>query len=808
MGLKLSDSGTTLSAQTITDVPDIFRQYVKSELSDPGEITPDGEWRQFQTPGDLVSEKRGRRAGTAMLSSDSLTGAFGSRRPGEYPIQQVVFDLPADQRPTADKTAANEQAARQKRADGEQDAADRALRVWQASGPVPGDNGYFQARGVNALAATLADQVRQHPNGTLIVAMKDGGGRLVNIERIKPDGTKAALAGGRTTGPGVWIPARPATGDWYVVEGAAKALAVNHATGLPALCCFSAANMSAAIAEHCTGLSGGVLAGDNDPAGREAVAEAMRRYADLRSVFPPDGAGDWNDLLVKRGKDALLAALSNPVGFDWPTPSPLPGDLPPVVPFNLALLPEAFQLWIADIAERMQCPPDFPAIGAMAALAAVVGRKIGIRPKRQDDWLVVPNVWGLVVGRPGVLKSPALQESKKPLARLEAEAGVAYNLLKIQAEAEQEVLEQKRQVNKAKIRELLKQGGADSAELAALVISSEDTGPVRKRYIVNDTSIEKLGELLNENPNGLMAFRDELLGLLYNLERAGQEGAKQFYLEAWNGNGRFVYDRIGRGTVEIDACCLSILGSIQPEPLQTYLMTAPDDGLMQRFQLAVWPDSTRDWRNVDRWPDKTAKDAVWDVFKRLDDLVPFAIGATPVDEGDVPCLRFSEDAQLEFDQWRASLEKRLRTEDLTPAIETTLAKYRSLVPSLALLIHCVDAPEGGPVGLTALIKACAWTEYLESHAHRIYSAKLVPAILSGRALAAKIKAGKLADRFTMRTIYQNGWSRLSTAELAQQGANLLVEMDWLRAINEPAATVGGRPKTVYQINPQIWEAAP
>ena len=450
-------------------------------------------------------------------------------------------------------------------------------------------------------------------------------------------------------------------------------------------------------------------------------------------------------------------------------------------------------------------PPDFPAIGAMTALAAVVGRKIGIRPKRQDDWLVVPNVWGLVVGRPGVLKSPALQESKKPLARLEAEAGAAYNLLKIQAEAEQEVLEQKRQVNKAKIRELLKQGGADSAELAALVISSEDTGPVRRRYIVNDTSIEKLGELLNENPNGLMAFRDELLGLLYNLERAGQEGAKQFYLEAWNGNGRFVYDRIGRGTVEIDACCLSILGSIQPEPLQTYLMTAPDDGLMQRFQLAVWPDSTRDWRNVDRWPDKTAKEAVWDVFKRLDDLVPFAIGATPVDEGDVPCLRFGEEAQLEFDQWRASLEKRLRTEDLTPAIETTLAKYRSLVPSLALLIHCVDAPEGGPVGLTALIKACAWTEYLESHAHRIYSAKLVPAILSGRALAAKIKAGKLADRFSLREVYRPGWARLTTAELAQSAVALLVDLDWLRAINEPAAP--GKTRTIYQINPQVLEAA-
>ena len=112
------------------------------------------------------------------------------------------------------------------------------------------------------------------------------------------------------------------------------------------------------------------------------------------------------------------------------------------------------------------------------------------------------------------------------------------------------------------------------------------------------------------------------------------------------------------------------------------------------------------------------------------------------------------------------------------------------------------------MGLTALIKACAWTEYLESHAHRIYSAKLVPAILSGRALAAKIKAGKLADRFTLREVYRPGWARLTTGEQAQAAINLLIELDWLRAINEPGAAVGGRPKTVYQINPQILEAAP
>ena len=156
MSLKISDSGTTLSAKTLTEIPAIFRAFVEKELADPGPITADGEWRQFQTPGDRVSEKPGRRAGTVMLSADSLTGAFGSRRPGEYPIQQIVFELPVAQRPTPEQAQASEQAARQKRADNAQDAADRALKVWEASGPVPADNAYFQARGVAGVAGVAA----------------------------------------------------------------------------------------------------------------------------------------------------------------------------------------------------------------------------------------------------------------------------------------------------------------------------------------------------------------------------------------------------------------------------------------------------------------------------------------------------------------------------------------------------------------------------------------------------------------------------------------------------------------------------
>ncbi len=55
--------------------------------------------------------------------------------------------------------------------------------------------------------------------------------------------------------------------------------------------------------------------------------------------------------------------------------------------------------------------------------------------------------------------------------------------------------------------------------------------------------------------------------------------------------------------------CLSVLGGLQPGPLERYLREVfggrGNDGLLQRFELAVWPDGSGPWRNVDRWPDAT-----------------------------------------------------------------------------------------------------------------------------------------------------------------------------------------------------------
>ena len=114
--------------------------------------------------------------------------------------------------------------------------------------------------------------------------------------------------------------------------------------------------------------------------------------------------------------------------INWPEPKALPSGLLPVEPFNSEFLPDALAPWADDIANRLQCPLDYVGITATTASGAVIGRRIGIKPQIRTDWIEHPNVWGAFIGRPGMLKSPAMAEALKPIHRLEAEAAKEHEI--------------------------------------------------------------------------------------------------------------------------------------------------------------------------------------------------------------------------------------------------------------------------------------------------------------------------------------------------------------------------------------------
>ncbi|MFM9427332.1 hypothetical protein RCH10_003788 [Variovorax sp. GrIS 2.14] len=506
----------------------------------------------------------------------------------------------------------------------------------------------------------------------------------------------------------------------------------------------------------------------------------------MSAVFP-----DVADV-VRNSIEAARPSLKG-----WGIPAELPDTLPPVMAFNPELLPDAMRGWIMDIAHRMQCPPDFPAVAAITAISSLIGARAVIQPKAKDDWRVVPNMWGNIIGIPGAQKSPATSEALQPLNKLEQKARDAWEAEKEVWDLDVKVAELQNEANARDAKALAQKDPAAAREKLKPI--DLPPSPANRRFIFNDTTVEKLGELMSVNPWGFLAYRDEIHGLLKSMDREGQEGARAFYLQGYDGNQSYTFDRIGRGTVRIERVCIAMLGGIQPGRIQSYVRDAVaggsgDDGLLQRFGLTVWPDLPPGFKNVDQWPDMEAKQRAYDVFDHL--------AAIEVTEPRV--WRYDDIAQGLFNNWREEFEPQIRSGDLHPALAAHLSKYRKLVPALSLIFAMIDSPDTGVVGAEHLGRAIDWSEYLRTHAERLYSAAVMPETGAAKALLAKIRSGALGESFTPRQVAQKCWAGMTTTEAVRKAAELLADYDWL---HRDVVQTGGRPSERYDVNPRVWSRA-
>ena len=493
-----------------------------------------------------------------------------------------------------------------------------------------------------------------------------------------------------------------------------------------------------------------------------------------------------------REMNAAIAAAQ------WPTPEPLGEALPPVPAFNLEILPDSLRDWCADVSNRMQVPLDFPAVAAVAALGAAVMRRAEIQPKANDPtWTEYPNLWGAIIAPPGMMKSPVIDAAIAPLRKVESLWRTAF---------ESEMTEFAANDRLAKLRtraweqEFVK-ASKNKEKNAELPIQPDDSvsEPHQKRLITSDATFESLHQILADNPAGVACWRDELTGWLASLERQGRESERAFFLEGWSGHSGFTIDRIGRGSIHVEHCCVSVFGGIQPARLRSYLADVlqdgpSNDGLIQRFQLLVWPDFDGEWSYVDRPPNMVAQQQAESIYRRL----------VALDMNTPLRLKFDSDAQQMFIAWLTALETKIRSEDTPPVLQAHLAKYRKLMPALALLFALADN-HAEAVPLESAKRAAAWCEYLEPHARRVYASKLAPEQAAAQTLSRKLKAGWRGPEglFTLRDVYRPQWAGLTSPEEARAALHVLCAYGWVRKGQQ--ADGNGRPSEIFEINPRIAE---
>lgn len=541
-----------------------------------------------------------------------------------------------------------------------------------------------------------------------------------------------------------------------------------------------------------------------------SLAGAMRRRgaspATIETALQAENTLRCNPPLSADEVSKIAVSMSRyPPQSEEPWPDAVPINYTPVEPFDLRFLPESLRPLTADVSERMQTPPDFAAAAALVALAGSVNRRALVRPKQSDfSWEIPLNLWGGLVGAPGLLKTPLVTTITKPLTIIESAwreenkiAQTRFELRSAQTKIEQEIWSRN-----------YKQSCERGSHYEDSRPESE-APPAQKRLLVTDATSEKLHELMIQNPQGLLVLRDELVGFLATLDKPGRESDRGFFLQSWSGNEAFSVDRIGRGSLHVPHVCLSLFGNVQPTRLQHYMgdaiagVSGPNnDGLFQRFQILVCPDVSTEWTLVDRLPDANALATAQRIFSHLAEL---------------PCesplrLNFSTPAQLFFNAWLGDLEREIRSpDDLPPGLVAHLAKYRSLLPKLAALFELCDRVAGGAylvagqpleISLEHASQAGATCRYLRSHARRIYGGIVSPDMAAAQDLSSKLQHGKLTSPFTTRNLYRKCWAGMNTPESARRVLELLASFGWVRSIASTEEREG-RPTEFWAINPKV-----
>lgn len=511
----------------------------------------------------------------------------------------------------------------------------------------------------------------------------------------------------------------------FVVEGEKDVHALGS-IGLIATCnAGGAGKWKPEHAEYLRGRSVVVLP-DNDPRGwrhAEQVAETLVGVAVSTKVvylpgLPEKGdASDWIDghgdaaepEVIRRN---LLQLVLDADEYQSDADDEQAADDAAVhEPFPIEALPEPLRSHTKAIAASVQVDPAMAALPALCAAAAAIGGSRCIR--LNHDWFEPSILWAAVVAKSGEGKTPAAKFATAPSQQRDADA--QQNNANLLAEYEQQKAEHA--VDRKAWEKAQSKGQINEP------LPDEPTPPALLRHTVSDVTIEKLAEVLADNPRGVLLVRDELAGLLGGFDRysGGRGGAERaHYLSIHSGQAIQVDRKTGeRRSLYVASPHVSIFGGVQPDLLHG--VVDDDDvaaGLPARFLFAMPPRVPKRWKRPPI-PERHT-DAVAAAMNRLFGLEP-ATGDDGRPRPEVVLLDAEADRLFgEFFERHCA-----EGDGLHGPLAAAWPKLRASAGRLLLVIHTVRAAAGEPVdpllaGADSTRMAITLADWFGNEARRVY----------------------------------------------------------------------------------------
>jgi len=396
---------------------------------------------------------------------------------------------------------------------------------------------------------------------------------------------------------------------------------------------------------------------------------------------------------------------------------------PPYVPFPVEVLPEPVRSFVNVAAKALGCALAYIALPLLAALASAVGNTRRIRLKR--SWCEPCVIWTVCVGESGTLKSPAFELALRPVRALQSTALREW-------QQAMEVYQTDKATFEADLAEWKKRG-----RKAGEPPPDEPEEPRAVRYVCQDTTVEALAVLLEDQPRGLLMARDELSGWVNSFDAYKScRGADVAHWLSIYRAGQVVWDRKTgvRKVIHVPRAAVCVAGGVQPRALEAALvgryhssrideaMDKParehfDNGLAARLLFAMPPRLPKRWTEDDL-PQATEA-ALQDLFGRLLalDFDPNEEEPTPI---DLPLTPGAKAAWVRFCNEHAR-----ETSAMPGDLAAAWSKLEGYAARFALLVHLIRVVSGEAVDHAAVdaqsIRAgVALSRWFGNEAGRVY----------------------------------------------------------------------------------------
>lgn len=451
----------------------------------------------------------------------------------------------------------------------------------------------------------------------------------------------------------------------------------------------------------------------------------------------------------------------------------------PVPRLDPAILPGPLADFAKEQSELTGVDPTVIGISCLVACAGAINDGFRIQPKAHETgWTESARLWGAIVGDPSSKKSPGIDKAIGPLKRIDHRLGLAHKDVRREYEEERQAWERKK---------------GDKGP--------PPTRPPEPRLLVSDTTIEALSDVMADNPQGIMVYRDELAGWFGSMDAYGAKGSskdRSFWLEAYNGGSKRI-DRVTRGHIYVENCSVCLLGGIQPAVFAAKMRNVEEDGLLQRFMVVVATAAVAD---QDRPADEGVIEAYTQLIEDLFKLRP-AFG--------MEVYKLSPEAQVIRRTFMDTVKGLISHRAVPHSMIAYLGKWEGLFARLLLTYHMINYVGNGAktrpiVDDDTAMRVCQLMEQcLLPHALEFYGNVLSgnEAVRHAQWIAGYILSRDLTELAT-RDITQ-GYREYYRLEGAKQLLvwSMLENAGWLRPIGRVNRTT--RIATRWEVNPVVHQ---